>query len=82
MSYFSSECIQRLITYRFKKQFNIFQKLYLYVYVVNYTLIIISSSLIHADRDSDAGQTRQWLNGVNFFIIFFADTLAALRDIY
>ena len=82
MSYFSSESIQRLITYRFKKQFNIFQKLYLYVYVVNYTLIIISSALIHAERDSSEGQSRQWLNGVNFFIIFFADTLATLRDIY
>ena len=81
MSYFSSAYIQRLISYRFKKQFNFFKKVYLYVFLVNYTLIVISCCFIRQERDSDYGKARQVINGVNLVIVMFSDTVVELREI-
>lgn len=81
MSYFSTAYIQRLINYRFESQFDSLQKLYLLVFVLVYILILVSAGLLKQDRASPAGQTRQWINGIDAVIVLFLVALGEVRQL-
>ena len=82
MSYFSAGCIQRLIGYEFVRKFNAWQKVYLYVFLLVYILIIVSVQLSSYERETKAGEIRQWISSFNALIVFFLVFVNEGKELY